>query len=191
MRRGSVLLRRPLWRMLSRGRRHAAALAETIADDAVAELVDELKDSAAPLIERATGGGRRHRRRTLALAGCGFALCAGLCYLLRRRRDEQPAYLVEEPDRPHVAPAGSAPPAAGPAGPGEPEQRAEPPLAATPIHAGGERELAGTRGGAGHRDAHDPRAYDATPVLPSTAARAPFAARKDQLPRGARPSLPR
>lgn len=189
----SILSRQPFSRTLSRGRRRASALAETIVDDAVADLVQGIEHATAPLIERATGRSRRrqHRGRTLALAACALALGAGVAYLLWRRRDQQPAYLVEEPERPHVAPAGSPPPAAGPTGPGAPERRTEPPLTAEPVYAGGERELPDTRAGAGQRDPRDPRAHDAGPALPSTVARAPFAASKDQLPHVARPALPR
>ena len=143
-----------------------------------------------PVIERATGRRRRNRTRTVVLATLGvvgLAGIAGVVAYLFWPRDEEPAFLMDAPDAPHMTPTGM--PSTDSPAPGAPTPPSDAHFgdapAAPPLDARSDRELARA---AGHRDE---RPIEGGPSLP-TAARTPFASARVQLPDNARRTwLPR
>ena len=189
---------------IARGRQGVDALAESLpaglTAEAMAGVVRDLQREAVPLIERATGRTRRKKSRnrgllTLALLG----VAAGVCYFLWQRRDEHPAYLMDEPERPSVAPAGSpAPSTPAPSDPapavGEDDVAAAQALARSMV----ERELASTHGPTAHRDVREQQRpaetrREGVPSLPSPLAGAssvPWLPARPHMPGGSGPALP-
>lgn len=191
---------RNIERVVERGRARMTTLAEAISNERVGErvgeLIEDLRHEAAPMIERAVpiierATGRRHRRWpkvALVLLGLG-ALAAVLAYLLRERRDQEPARLMHSPDRPDVTPAGTPPSGSSEPQPGggEPAEERARPSDATPA-----RELAATPHAAlGHRELREDRPIESGRALPASGS-APFAMSPVRLPSNARrPWLPR
>ena len=183
------------------------SLADTITAEQVASLIEDLRDEAAPyveraipMIERAAGLPRRrsHRKRNIGLAALVLAGIAGvIAYLFWQRRDMQPAYLMDAPTEPRVTPTGSAP-SDSPSAPSAPEpsddHRVEVPHPVEPLDARSDRELASATGPRDERelrDARDERPNESARSLP-TSASVPFATSRVQLPESARRSwLPR
>ncbi|MFA7248378.1 MAG: hypothetical protein WC273_01975 [Dehalococcoidia bacterium] len=193
---------RPLERAVERGRARMESLAETISNEGVAEFIEELRQDAAPIIERAvpmieraTKRRRRRRKPQIALALLALsAVAAVIAYLLWQRRDEEPAYLMHSPDLPDLTPAGTPPSDSPSAGPAEPEpapERASSPFVDVPDVAPS-REFASTpRAHFGFPDAREERTADVGHGLPGSQ-QMPFAASRVELPGNARrPWLPR
>jgi len=200
--------RRQIERAMERGRARMGALADTMTAEHMAELIDDLRDEAAPMIERALPmierAARRRRRgrgRKVAMATLGIMGLAGIAgivaYLFWPRRDEEPAYLMDAPDAPHVAPVGTPPtesPTDGPTSSPNGDVYAGAVPTEPPIEARSDRELAGTTGFRDERDAREPRderPIEGGPSFPTTA-RVPFASSRIQLPDSTRRTwLPR
>jgi hypothetical protein len=210
---------RQIERAVERGRARMESLAEQISNETVGELLDDLRHEAAPIAarampileraaERATGRRRKSRKPKVALVILGLLALAGVvAYLLWQRRDEEPAFLMPQPDEPDLTPAQTPPatpwappaPSAGPVAPDvAPEQPAgdpsvdEPP--ASPADPAPSREFVSSPRaifGLGDRDDHEERSGDARQALPDTA-RSTFAPAPVQLPSSPRQSwLPR
>lgn len=83
------------------------------------DLVEEIVEEAAPLVGFALRRRRRRRRAAGIALLLGLALFATVAAVVwmkwRERRDEEPARLRPEPDRPNIAPAGPEGPGAQPA----------------------------------------------------------------------------
>lgn len=212
---------RQIERAVERGRARMESIAETISNETMSELLDDLRHEAAPIAarampileraaERATGRRRKSRKPKVALIVLGLMAFAGvIAYLFWQRRDEEPAYLVDSPDGPDLTPAQTPPsapstpsePSAPPspsAGPGMPqapdEPSAEPPAPPSTDPAAPVREFASTPRaiyGLGDRDALDDRPAESTRGLPAVP-RANFAPAQVQLPSNPRRTwLPR
>jgi hypothetical protein len=203
---------RQIERAVERGRARMESIAETISTETMSELLDDLRHEAAPIaaraipmIERATGRRRKSRKPKVALAAVALLAIAGIvAYLFWQRRDEEPAYLVHEPDQPDLTPAQTPPiapaPSAGPSAPAAPEApeatddpTVEPPARTTeppaPV-----REFAGAPHaifGLGDRDSYEDRPTEGGRTLPDVQ-RSTFAPTPVRLPSNARRSwLPR
>ena len=99
-----------LWR---KGRHRAEHIASQLQDETIPALthdlqerIDTIRDEATPIVESVSErlpGRRRSRKargfRMILFLGA-IAAVAVIVYLARQRRDEEPAYLVQEPDRP-------------------------------------------------------------------------------------------
>lgn len=192
------------------GRRRAESLRGSVPDvtiedarHAVEELrehVDDLREQVEPLVGRAL---RRKRSRRgpayLVISLLAAVAIAAVAYLVWKRDDEQPAYLVEEPERPDItpatpiAPSGSAPSAPTSDGP---DVTPSAPSAPSPM-----REAVGARGwmpttssattGSEERPAPEPRASRPSGISLPSSAGAPFAAARDLLPGRGNLGLPR
>ena len=190
---------------MARGRQGMDALSEALpaglTQEAMAGVVRDLQREAIPLIERATGRTRRKPRRGrgfLVLALLGAA--AGLCYFLWQKRDEHPAYLMPEPERPNVTPtAGTPAPSAPPPAPSVPApevRESEVEAAAALARSMVDRELAGTHGPTAHHElprTGEPRRDLGTPLpapLGGTAGLLPGGTGRPHMPGGSGPSLP-
>lgn len=157
-------------RAMERGRARMGALADIMTAEHMAELIDDLRDEAAPMIERvlpmierAARRRRRGRGRKLAMATLGIMGLAGIAgivaYLFWPRRDEEPAHLMDAPEAPHVAPAGTPPtksPTDGPTSSPNGDVCAGAVPTELPIDVRSDRELAGTTGFRDERDAREP-----------------------------------
>ncbi|GMU39909.1 MAG: hypothetical protein AMXMBFR23_07750 [Chloroflexota bacterium] len=105
-----------------------AALPAVTLEDA-RHAVEELREQVEPLVDRAVDRAlhRRRSRRTpllrIALGLLATAAIAAVAYILWKRDDEHPAYLMDEPERPDITPAApltptdEAPSGDGPAAP--------------------------------------------------------------------------
>ncbi|MGE3856320.1 MAG: hypothetical protein AB7G21_05135 [Dehalococcoidia bacterium] len=213
---------RQLERAVERARSRIESIAETVSNETVGEILEDLRHEAAPIAaravpileraaERATGRRRKSRKPKIALIAAGVVAVAGLvAYILWQRRDEEPAYLTQTPDRPDLTPAQTPPsaPEAPSSGPSAPEPLSDmggsspdiapvmppdPPAPATPA-----REYSGAPHaifGLGDRDEFDERRAEGNRLegngLPVTP-RANFAPAPVQLPSSPRRSwLPR
>ncbi len=210
---------RQIERAVERGRARMESIAETISNETMSELLDDLRHEAAPIAarampileraaERATGRRRKSRKPKVALIVLGLMAIAGVvAYLFWQRRDEEPAYLVDAPNGPDLTPAQTPPfaphapsepssPSAGPEAPQGPDDpfSEEPPAAPSADPAAPVREFASTPRaiyGLGDRDALDDRPAESTRALP-VAPRANFTPAQVQLPSNPRRTwLPR
>lgn len=209
---------RQIERAVERGRARMESLAEQISNETVGELLDDLRHEAAPIaaraipiLERATGRRRKSRKPKIALAVLGLLALAGVvAYLFWQRRDEEPAFLMPQPDEPDLTPAQTPPsapyappaPSAGPSAPDTapdaPSSEApavDPPAApSSPADPTPVREFVSAPRaifGLGDRDEHEDRPGEARQALPDTA-RSTFAPAPVQLPGSQRRSwLPR
>lgn len=180
-------------RAVERARERLESIADTVSNETVSEIIEDLKREAMPMAaravpiieraaERATGRRRKSRRPKVALIAVALAAVAGVvAYLFWQRRDEQPAYLSLDPDRPDLNPAQTPPstpdapaPGSGPASSvtpaGAPVDAMSSPPARDP--AAPAREFAGTPHaifGLGERDEFDDRPVEGMPGLPVTA----------------------
>jgi len=208
---------RQIERAVDRARSRIESIAETVSNETVGEILEDLRHEAAPIAaravpileraaERATGRRRKSRKPKIALIALGLIAVAGVvAYLLWQRRDEEPAYLMHSPDRPDLTPAQTPPsapeaPEAPSSGPSAPEPVAEstdaesttpgPTVPAAPPS----REYAGTPHaifGLGDRDAFDERPAEGNRALPATP-RSNFTPAPVRLPSSPRRSwLPR
>lgn len=112
---------RQLERAVERARSRIESIAETVSNETVGEILEDLRHEAAPIAaravpileraaERATGRRRKSRKPKIALIAAGVVAVAGLvAYILWQRRDEEPAYLTQTPDRPDLTPAHTPP----------------------------------------------------------------------------------
>ncbi len=193
------LIEQQIEQAVERGRARIEAVADSLSSERVAELIEEMRDEAAPYIERAIPilerAARRpvrktHGKRNAALIVLGLAVIGGvLAYLFWQRRDEEPAYLMDAPPEPHVAPTAMPPsstPSGGPSAPspadGPVAPHAEDGHRAMPLDARSDRELTG----AGREE----RPF--APPSFSSRTSAPFVTSRDQLPEIThRPWLPR
>ena len=178
------------------------AVADSITHENVSDLIEELRHEAGPLIERAVpmieqvaehvSGRRKRRRSKLPFIVVGLLAVAGVvAYLLWQRRDEEPAYLVHEPDLPDVTPAGmpDAPSSETPSG-GSPDSSPAAPDDESPSHPvdAPAREFAGTPHASIEGEARgerDDRPADAAP--PPFARHAPYVTSPVHLPSTPRP----
>ena len=187
--------------VLARGRQGVDALADTLSSEALAAMVRDLQREVAPLVERATGRTRRRGPGRGFLVVLLLGAAATIAYLLWQRRDEQPAYLMDEPERPSVTPAGSPNPVAPPPAPGAPSPAANEEDAAAALQLTRsmvDRELAGARSRApsadrevrGGRDLPPREVGFSVPSMPGGAAGMPWASGRPQVPGSSRPSLP-
>jgi len=86
----------------------AAQSAASRAANTAQHLADDLRDQAQPAVDRALKAAGRKPRRSKKpyIAIALFAVLAGIAaYVIFSRRDQEPAYLMTEPDQPDVEPA--------------------------------------------------------------------------------------
>lgn len=185
------------------GRRRADALIEAIPASTMEDArhaVEDLREQVEPLVDRALRR-RRSRRSPLrfALALAVAAGLAALAYFLWKRDGEQPAYLIEEPERPDITPAAPLTPSGNaPAAPTGDAPSGDSPVAPTPVTET-YREAVGARGWTPASNTTAERAQPearagrplgvSLPGSPSTGA--PFAAARDLLPGRGDLGLPR
>jgi hypothetical protein len=159
-----------------------------------------LREQVEPLVDRALRRKRSRRGPAYLLVGLLAAVAvAAVAYLLWKRDDEQPAYLVDEPERPDITPAtpivpsGGAPSTPEPTSDG-PDVTPSAPSAPSPI-----REAVGARGwtpatnstSTEDRPSSEPRASRPSGISLPASAGAPFAAARDLLPGRGNLGLPR
>ncbi len=112
--------RRLAGRLMDRGKHRAEAIRDSLPEPE--EVMNDLREQAQPVVERAreramqASGRKRSRSKKPLLLIALLAVAAGVAaYLLFIRRDQEPAYLMTEPDRPDVEPASPAPSGSSPA----------------------------------------------------------------------------
>lgn len=177
VRQGAHDARHALGRMAGRGKHRAEVLRDSL--PAADDLVHDLRDQAQPVVDRARKNalkaaeqatGRKRSRSKKPFLLVGFLVLAGVvAYIFFSRRDQEPAYLVSEPDRPDIEPA------TGPSSSGPSSETADtsprngsmadwrtPAPAAAPT---ADLAAAGTHGALGH--------HPTTPPLPNAGILAP------------------
>jgi len=185
------------------GRRRADALIEAIPASTMEDArhaVEDLREQVEPLVDRALR--RRRSRRSPLRVVLALAVAAGLAalaYFLWKRDGEQPAYLIEEPERPDITPAAPLTPTGNaPTSPTGDAPSGDSPVAPAPAPEP-YREAVGARGWTPAANATTerakPEARAGRPLgvsLPGTpSAGAPFAAARDLLPGRGDLGLPR
>ncbi len=98
--------RHAIGQLVGRGRHRAEALRESL--PAADDVIHDLRDQAQPMMDRAmeATGRKKQRRSRKPFLLVGFLVIVGVvAYIFFSRRDQEPAYLMTEPDRPDTEPA--------------------------------------------------------------------------------------